>query len=161
MARAQANSRWAFRFRLRSLFVLVATAGVVSGIARSLIQGDHALSYVFVGLGVFCYGGVAAIPCYAFVAALMVITTKTTWGQRAGEIFAAVVGAAVWMSFIFAILKDWPLVCTTFSLVIAGIMVGLVKTGWTIPEGPAPEGMLKRLLATKKECQQTIAQPRS
>jgi hypothetical protein len=161
MARTQAENPWAFRFQLRSLFIVVAAAGVLSGIARSLIQGDHALSFVFIGLGVFCYGGVVAIPCYAFVAALMVITTKTTWGQRAGEILSAVVGAAVWISFVVAILRDWPLVCIAFSLAIAGIMVWLVKVGWTIPDGPAPEGTLKRLLATKKECQQTMAQPKS
>src|SRR6478735_254276 len=73
-----------FRFGLRSLMLVMAAVGVLSGLARSVVQGDPALAILFKSLAVFCYGGIIAIPGYAFVAALLTLSTKTTWGQRAG-----------------------------------------------------------------------------
>src|SRR5262245_55807464 len=52
-----------FRFGLRSLFILLAAIGIVCALLRSLVQGDPS---IFLGIGAFCYGGIIAIPVYAF-----------------------------------------------------------------------------------------------
>src|SRR6187431_2671692 len=93
-AEGQPGRPAAFRFGLRSLFVLLAAVGVGSGVLRSLVSGD---ATIFLGIGAFCYGGIIAICVYAFVGSLMVLSTTTVRGQRAGEIFAAAIGAAAWI----------------------------------------------------------------
>ena len=138
-----------FRFGLRSLFILLAAAGVVCALLRSLVQND---SSIFLGVGAFCYGGIIAIPAYAFVGSLMVLSTTTTWGQRAGEIFAAAIGAAAWISFICVALSKWPQLCVVQSLVVVGVIVWLVRMNWKPEEGPSPEGMLRRLIDVKEQC---------
>ena len=107
---------------------------------------------MFLGVGAFCYGGIVAIPCYAFIGSLMVLTTKTTRGQRAGEIFAAAVAAMAWMAFIVAALHDWPQLCAAYSLVVIAIVVWLVRRNWKTEEGPSPENSLRRLIAAKRGC---------
>jgi len=107
---------------------------------------------MFVGVGAFCYGGIIAIPCYAFVGSLMVLTTKTTRGQRAGEIFAAVVGAGAWITFLYAALNSVPQMFVACSLAAIGVVVWLVRRNWKPEEGPSPENSLHRLIAAKKAC---------
>jgi hypothetical protein len=141
-----------FRFHLRTLFILIAVVGVASGIARSVVHGDQALGLLFIGIAVFCYGGIIALPCYAFVGSLAVLTTKTTWGQRTGEIVAAIIGAMAWISFVVIAMRSWPQVCVLFSIIIIAIITWLVRTGWNTPEGPSPESSLQRLLAAKESC---------
>ncbi len=138
-----------FRFGLKSLFVLLAAVGVVSGIIRAVIQSDPA---AIVGVGAFCYGGIIAIPCYAFVGSLMVLSTKTARGQRAGEIFAAIVGASAWITFLFAALNPAPQMFVAYSLAAIGVVVWLVRRNWKPDEGPSPENSLQRLIAAKKAC---------
>ena len=137
-----------FRFGLKSLFFLLAAAGVLCAALRSLVQGDASM---FLGIGAFCYGGIVAIPCYAFVGSLMVLSTTTTRGQRAGEIFAAAVGATAWISFIIAALHPWPQLCVAYSLVVIAIIVWLVRLNWKPEDGPSPEGMLQRLSQVKQD----------
>ena len=138
-----------FRFGLRSLFIVLAAVGIVCALLRSLVQGDTTM---FLGIGAFCYGGIVAIPVYAFVGSLMVLTTKTTRGQRAGEISAAVVGAAAWIAFIFATLGKYPQLCIVQSLAVIAIIAWLVRINWKIEEGPSPEGTLRRLMQAKENC---------
>jgi hypothetical protein len=138
-----------FRFGLRSLFVLLAAAGVGSAVLRSLVSGDATM---FLGIGAFCYGGIVAIPVYAFAGSLMVLSTTTTRGQRVGEIFAAVLGAAAWIGFICGALHQWPQLCVVQSIVVLGIIGWLVRMNWKVEEGPSPEGMLSRLIEVKKDC---------
>jgi len=140
-----------FRFGLRSLFVLLAAVGVVSGMIRAVVKSDPA---GIVGVGAFCYGGIIAIPCYAFVGSLMVLTTKTTRGQRAGEIFAAVVGAVAWITFLFGALNQSPQMFVAYSLVAIGAIVYLVRRNWKTEEGPSPENSLRRLIKAKHDCAQ-------
>jgi hypothetical protein len=139
-----------FRFGLKSLFVLLAAVGVLSGLVRSVATSDPAM---FVGVGAFCYGGIIAIPCYAFVGSLMVLTTKTARGQRAGEIFSAVVGAGAWITFLYAALHPVPQMFVACSLVAIGVVVWLVRRNWKLEEGPSPENSLQRLIAAKKACE--------
>ena len=143
-----------FRFRLRSLFILMAAVGLLSGLARSAVQGDPALALLFVGIAVFCYGGIFAITGYAFVAALLTLSTKTSWGQRASELFAAFVGASIWIAFVSVTLAKWPQVAILFSLAIILIIGWIVRNNWTLPEGPSPENSLRRLLSAKQNCVQ-------
>lgn len=140
-----------FRYGLRSLFVLLAGVGVGSGLLRSLASGD---ATIFLGIGAFCYGGIVAIPVYAFVGSLMVLSTTTTRGQRVGEIFAAVLGAAAWIGFIFGALNQWPQLCVVQSILVVGIIGWLVRMNWKIEEGPSPEGMLSRLREVKRDCRE-------
>jgi nitrate reductase NapE component len=140
-----------FRFGLRSLFVLLAGVGVFCAAVRSLVSHDIA---IVLGIGAFCYGGIVAIPCYAFVGSLMVLTTTTTRGQRVGEVLAAVVGAAAWITFIVVALGKWPQLCVAYSLVAVAMIVWLVRHNWQIAEGPSPETTLNRLIAAKRSCQQ-------
>ena len=138
-----------FRFGLRALFVALAAVGIVCALLRSMVQQD---SSVFLGIGAFCYGGIIAIPVYAFVGSLMVLSTATTWGQRAGEIFAAVVGAIAWIGFICVTLSKWPQLCMVQSLVVVGVVVWLVRFNWKPEDGPAPENTLRRLRDVKEHC---------
>jgi hypothetical protein len=137
------------RFGLRSLFILLAAVGIACALLRSLMQNDSSL---FFGVGAFCYGGIIAIPVYAFVGSLMVLTTTTTWGQRTGEIFAAAVGALAWIAFIVIGLNKWPQLCVVQSLAVVGIIVWLVRVNCKIEDGPSPEGMLRRLIDVKQHC---------
>jgi hypothetical protein len=107
---------------------------------------------MFLGIGAFCYGGIIAIPCYAFVGSLMVLTTTTTRGQRAGEILAAIVGTAAWIGFIVAALGRWPQVCVVQSLVVIGIAAWVMRRNWKVEEGPSPESSLRQLMAAKRNC---------
>jgi hypothetical protein len=138
-----------FRFGLKSLFALLAAVGVLSGMVRAVVKSDPAM---FVGAGAFCYGGIIAIPCYAFVGSLMVLTTKTTRGQRAGEIFAAVVGAGAWITFLYAALNSVPQMFVACSLAAIGVVIWLMRRNWKPEEGPSPENSLHRLIAAKKAC---------
>lgn len=140
-----------FRFGLKSLFALLAAVGVFSGVVRSVATSDPAM---FVGVGAFCYGGIIAIPCYAFVGSLMVLTTKTARGQWLGEIFAAVIGASAWITFLFAALNAAPQMFIAYSLAAVGVVVWLVRRNWKPEEGPSPENSLQRLIAVKKSCVQ-------
>src|SRR5437762_61859 len=88
---------------------------------RAVVRSDPA---GFVGVGAFCYGGIIAIPCYAFVGSLMVLTTKTARGQRAGEIFAATVAAVAWIAFLFAALNQSPQMFVAYSLVVIAVVRG-------------------------------------
>jgi hypothetical protein len=116
-----------FRFGLKTLFVLLAAVGVVSGMIRAVVKSDPA---AIVGVGAFCYGGIIAIPCYAFVGSLMVLTTKTARGQRVGEIFAAIVGASAWIAFLFGALNQSPQMFIAYSLgAIASSSGSCVATG--------------------------------
>lgn len=137
----------------------MAAVGVLSGLARSLVQGDPALAILLMSVAAFCYGGIIAIPAYAFVAALLTLSTKTTWGQRAGEIFAAIISAGIWLAFVIATLGRWPPVCVLLSSVIIAIMSWLVRLGWTPPEGPSPESSLRRLLNAKHNCDHKARTP--
>ena len=141
-----------FRFSLRALFLLMLAAAVLSGVVRSFVVRDQAFSQLFVGIGVFCYGGIIALPCYAFVGSLLVLTTTTTRGQRAGEVFAAIVAAAVWISFFVATIGKWPQLCVFYSLAVIAIIVWLVRRNWKIEAGPSPEGTLARLSEAKRTC---------
>jgi hypothetical protein len=134
---------------LKSLFALLAAVGIVSGLIRAVVKRDPA---GIVGVGAFCYGGIIAIPCYAFVGSLMVLTTKTARGQRAGEIFAAVVGACAWITFLFGALNQSPQMFVAYSLVAIGVIVWLMRRNWKTEEGPSPENSLQRLIAAKKAC---------
>jgi hypothetical protein len=80
----------------------------------------------------------------------MVLTTKTTRGQRAGEIFAAIVGAAAWIGFIVVALYQWPQLCVVQSLIVVGIATWVVRWNWKTEEGPSPESSLARLTAVKR-----------
>jgi MFS family permease len=142
------SSPLAFRFGLKSLMIVLAIAGVLSAVARSLVRNDPT---IFLGIGAFCYGGIVALPCYAFVGSLMVLTTTTTRGQRAGEIFAAIVGAAAWIGFVVVMLGQWPQLCVVYSVVIVAIIVWLMRLNWKPVEGPSPEPMLKRLMQAKRD----------
>jgi hypothetical protein len=148
-AEGQPGKPAGFRFGLRSLFVLLAAAGVVSAVLRSLVNGDATM---FLGIGAFCYGGIVAICVYAFVGSLIVLSTTTTRGQRAGEIFAAAISAAAWIGFICAALYRWPQLCVVQSIVVVGIIGWLVRMNWKIEDGPSPEGMLGRLREAKRAC---------
>jgi hypothetical protein len=107
---------------------------------------------MLLGIGAFCYGGIVAIPCYAFVGSLMVLTTTTVRGQRAGALLAAGVGATAWIAFIIATLGRWPQLCVAYSLVIVAIIAWLVRQDRKIPEGPSPESTLERLMEAKRSC---------
>ena len=144
-----------FRFGLRSLFVLLAAVGVGSGLLRSLVSGD---TTIFLGIGAFCYGGIVAIPVYAFARSLMVLSTTSTRGQRVGEIFAAVIGAAAWIGFICGALWQWPQLCVVQSILVVGIIGWLVRLNWKEEEGPSPEGMLSRLSEVKRSCREAQSQ---
>jgi hypothetical protein len=133
----------------------MAAAGVFCGIARSLVARDSA---AFMGVAIFCYGGIIAIPCYAFVGSLMVLTTTTQRGQQVGAVLAAVVGCAAWISFGIAFLGRWPQVCLVYSLAATGIIGWLLRIDCTIAEGPSPEAALSRLLEVKKRCSQSKPQ---
>jgi hypothetical protein len=146
---AARNESARFRFGLKSLFALLAAVGVLSGMIRAVATSDPA---AIVGLGAFCYGGIIAIPCYAFVGSLMVLTTKTTRGQRAGEIFAAIIGAGAWITFLFAALNQSPQMFVVYSLVAIAALVWLVRRNWKPEDGPSPENSLQRLIAVKKAC---------
>jgi hypothetical protein len=134
---------------LKSLFALLAAVGVVSGLVRAVAKSDPA---GIVGIGAFCYGGIIAIPCYAFVGSLMVLTTKTTRGQRVGEIFAALIGAIAWIAFLFAALNQSLPMFAVYSLLAMAVVIWLVRRNWKPEEGPSPENSLQRLIAAKKSC---------
>jgi hypothetical protein len=152
-APALINKRAAFRFRLRSLFILVVAFAVASALFRSIVRGD---STSFLGIGAFCYGGIVAIPCYAFVASLMVLTTESIRGQRAGELFAAVVSAAAWIGFVAVALNQWPQLCLLYSPAIIAIIGWLVRLSWKTIDGPSPEETLRRLKQAKEDCSQAL-----
>jgi hypothetical protein len=130
----------------------MAAVGVLCAVARSLVLRDHTLSLLFLGIGTFCYGGIVGLLCYVFVGSLMVLTTATLRGQRAGEILAALVGAAAWIGFVVTILGRWPQVCAAGSIAIVAIFIGLARLNWKVVEGPSPESSLRRLLAAKQNC---------
>ena len=71
-----------------------------------------------------------------------------------GEIFAAVLGAAAWIGFIFAALHQWPQLCVVQSIMVVGIIGWLVRRNWKVEEGPSPEGMLSRLIEVKRDCRE-------
>ena len=136
------------RYRLRTLFIVVATVAVLSAWLRSALDGDLTS---LLGIGAFCYGGIVAIPCYAFVGSLVVLSTTTTAGQRAGTIFAAIMAGVAWMTFVVSILGRWPQLCIAYAIVTAAILYWLVRSDWIIAEGPSPEAMLDRLKQAKQD----------
>lgn len=146
------------RFGLRTLFIVVTVAGLASGIIGSLLRGDNSLTLLFMGIGVFCYGGIIAIPCYALVGSLLTLSAKTTWGERAAEVLSAVVCAAAWIGFVTAVMARWPQVCVAYALVIVGLMAWIVRSSWQRPEAPSPEPALQRLLKAKRECPHQAAE---
>jgi hypothetical protein len=141
-----------FRFSLRSLFFIMLAAAVACGAMRAVVFQDQSFNRLAFVIGAFFYGGIVALPCYAFVGSLMVLTTRTTWGQRAGEMFAAVVGAGAWIGFFLATIGDWPLLCVVYSALVLAIMVWLVRANWKAEDGPSPEPMLEQLRAAKSRC---------
>jgi hypothetical protein len=145
------------RFTLRTLFGLMAAVGVLCAIARSLAAGD---STIVLGIGAFCYGGIVAIPCFAFIASLLVLTTTTTRGQQAGEVFAAVIAAATWIGFIIAALRPWPQLCVVESAGVISLVAWLVRRNQRqLEAGPSPEATLARLRSVKARCWDRSAVP--
>jgi hypothetical protein len=147
------NRRHPLRFSLRSLMLVVVAAAVLSGTLRGLVRGDPTF---LLGIGSFCYGGIIAIPCYAFVASLAVLTTKSTWGERAGDLFAGAVGVAAWITFLIAALGKWPQLCVVYSFFATAIMGWMVWRGWDSDPGPSPEVTLDRLLQAKSACSEKM-----
>lgn len=141
-----------FRFSLRSLILFMAAIGVFSGIVRSLALRDSTL---FLAVAVFCYGGLIAIPCYAFVGSLMVLTATTPRGQFAGSLVAAAICCLAWSGFGVAFLGKWPQFCVIYSLAVVSIIGCLVRLDSRSGEGPSPEPALKRLLDVKKRCRES------
>jgi len=137
-----------YRFRLRTLFYLVVIVALASGVGRSIANGDPGM---FMGIGAFCYGGIVALPCYAFVASLAGLATTSRWGQRGSEVFAGLVGAAAWITVIVAVLGRWPQLCVAYSLLAVAIMAIVIWRGWKPEDSPAPAATLKRLLQAKHE----------
>lgn len=143
------NARSPFRYSLRTLFGIMAAVAVLS----ALVRGGPT---IVLGIGSFCYGGIIAIPCYAFVGSLTVLTTKTTWGERAGDVFAGGVGSAAWIVFIVCALGQWPQLCVVYSLCAIAIMGYIVWRGWQGDAGPSPEATLGRLMQAKHDCAERL-----
>jgi hypothetical protein len=141
-----------FRFGLRSLFALMAGVGVASGILRSIANGDPAIGFFLLGVAVYCYGGIFAIATYAFVAALLNLSTTSYWAQRTSQIVAVLIAAAAWLGVVILTFGRSPQTCILFSILIVPILIWLVRTDWRIPEGPSPENSLRQLLAAKRNC---------
>jgi hypothetical protein len=140
------------RFSLRSLFLIMLAAAVACAAMRAVVFQDQSFARLAFVIGVFFYGGIVAIPSYAFVGSLMVLTTRTTLGQRVGEVFSAAVGAAAWIGFFVATITDWPTLCVAYSTIVLAIMVWLVRENWKIELGPSPEAMLEKLREAKSQC---------
>jgi Na+/proline symporter len=140
-----AKARTPFRYSLRTLFGIMAAVAVLS----ALVRGGPT---IVLGIGSFCYGGIIAIPCYAFVGSLTVLSTKTTWGERAGDVFAGLIGAIAWIAFIICALGQWPQLCVVYSLCALTIMGFIVWRGWQVEPGPSPEASLGRLMQAKQDC---------
>ena len=151
MPHVAAKARSPFRYSLRTLFCVMAAVAVLS----ALVRGGPT---IVLGIGSFCYGGIVAIPCYAFVGSLTVLTTKTTWGERAGDVFAGLVGATAWITFIVCALGQWPQLCVVYSLCAIAIMGFVVWRGWQAEAGPSPEATLGRLMQAKQECMAKLHQ---
>ena len=145
-----------FHFQLRTLFYLLFAVGVFCAAARSLVRGDPGF---LLGIGAFCYGGVIAIPCYAFVGSLLVLGAESTWSQRVSEILAAAISAAAWITFVALALSRWPQLCVAYAILIIAINAWIVHSGWNAPEGPCPEETLQRLRQAKTNCEKSF--PRS
>jgi hypothetical protein len=148
------NKRTPFRFTLRSLFFVVSAGAVLS----ACVRGDPTM---LLGIGAFCYGGIVAIPCYALVASLIVVTTKTTWGERIGEVSAGLVAAAAWITFIIGALGQWPQLCVVYSFFAIAILAAIVWHDWQPVAGPSPEATLERLLQAKHDCAEKLRREQS
>jgi hypothetical protein len=148
-----------YRFRLRTLFYLVIAAALISASGRAIVQRDPTM---FLGIGTFVYGGIIALPCYAFIASLAGLAAKTRMGQRGSEVFAALVGASAWIAFIIVVLGRWPQLCVAYGLIAVGIMALAVWKSWNVvDESPEPEASLQQLLRAKKECAQSLEDSRA
>jgi hypothetical protein len=153
-----ASDRKPFRYTLRTLFCVVATVAVLSAWLRSLMRGDPT---IVLGIGAFCYGGIVAIPCYAFVGSLAVLSTKSTWGERAGDVFAGLVASSAWITFIICALGQWPQLCVVYSFCAIAIMAFIVWRGWESDTGPSPEATLGRLMQAKHDCAEKLRREQS
>lgn len=152
-----ATARNPIRYSLRTLFCILTAAAVIAAALRSMVRGDPS---IFLGIGSFLYGGIIAIPCYAFIGSLVVLSTKTTWGERAGDVFAGLVGAAAWITFVVCALYQWPQLCVAYSLCAIAVMGFIVWRGWDAETGPSPEASLGRLMQAKKNCADTLRRER-
>ena len=141
------------RFTLRSLMLVVLAAAVLCGALRGFVRGDPTF---LLGIGTFCNGGIVALPCYAFVASLAVLTAKTTWGERAGDVFAGLVAVAAWVTFLVSALGRWPQLCVVYSLCATAVIGWVMWQGWKQEAGPSPEATLDRLLLAKQECTERL-----
>jgi hypothetical protein len=146
------------RFTLRSLMLVVLGAAVLCGALRALVRGDPTF---LLGMGSFFNGGIVAIPCYAFVASLMVLTTQSTWGERAGEVFAGLVAVAAWVTFLVYSLGRWPQLCVVYSACATAVIGWMVWQDWQTEAGPSPETTLQRLLSAKRECSERMRTERA
>lgn len=142
-----------FRFRLRTLFYLIAVVALLSEAGRFVVRGE---SPFFIGIVAFIHGGIFAAVCYAIGASFVALTAQTTWGQRVGQVMVASTSAAAWIGFVIVAAGRWPQFCVASSVVVVALMVVLVRSGWNDVEGPAPEETLHRLLRAKQNCRHNV-----
>ncbi len=137
------------RFRLRTLFCLVAAGAVLSEIMRWASSGGE--SPFFIGLLVFSYGGFVAILCYVIAVVGFVLANRSAISPRFANRVVSIVCFLVWLAIVVSFTFPWPPVCALYAGTVVILMALMLRSKWEVEESSSPERTLKRLLRTKAE----------
>ena len=137
------------RFRLRSLFVLVVTAAILSELLQ-WATGARESPFV-VGFGYFAYGGIVGLTVYVCAAILSMIASQSAAGQRVGVMTGAAVSTIVWLSFVIAPTISWVPVWGIYSALVVTLMVFVTKSDLVTDESISPQRTMERLHRAKDE----------
>jgi hypothetical protein len=141
------------RFRLRTLFCVIALGAVLSEFARWFHSGG--VSPFFVGLAAFFYGGITAIASYVVVTTGLVLAGRSTCLPRFAIELPLIVFALVWLSAVVFVTFTWPPICALYVAVTATVSALMVRNRWEDEQGISPERTLKRLLHVKAQLSDT------
>ena len=141
------------RFRLRTLFCLLALGAVVSEFARWSHNGG--VSPFFVGLAAFFYGGITAIASFVVVTVGLVLAGRSACLSRFATKVPLIVFAIVWLTAVILVTFTWPPICALYVAVTVTVSALMGGNRWKDKQEISPERMLKRLLRVKAELSDT------
>ena len=143
-----------FRFRLRSLFLLIVAAAILSELLK-WASGTHESPFV-VGFGYFAYGGIAGLTLYTFGVLLSMIASQSPTGQRIGIFAGATVSTIVWLLIVILWTKSWIPVCGTYCVLVVALMVLVTKSDLITDLDVSPQKTMDRLHKAKGEALTSI-----
>lgn len=145
------KTRATFRFRLRTVFVLITAVALVSEVMRFAL-GLGELPFVIALLS-FAYGGLAGLICFAFVGVMSVLVARDIRHQFVVLVVGAVAATAIWTGVIIVVTYRWVPLCVLCSCG-AGVMMVLTARNEVLEQENQqlqPDVTLARLRQAKED----------